>query len=71
MTDAATAGLREAVLGDDQRHIGVPMLLHTPVSLAAEDPRRSAPPATSTRPPSAGGCWRPATWVGSRAAPRC
>ena len=36
MTDLATAGLRKAVLEDDQRHIGVPMLLHTSASLGAD-----------------------------------
>ena len=36
--DAPTAGLREAVLGDDQRFIGVPMVLHTPPTLAGVDP---------------------------------
>ena len=40
MTDSATAGLREVVLGDDQRHIGVPMLLHTAASLAARPEAR-------------------------------
>ena len=40
MTDSATAGLREVVLGDDQRHIGVPMLVHTAASLAARPDAR-------------------------------
>ena len=42
---AATAGLREAVLNDDQRDIGVPMLLHTAESLhrsAAAEPLSTA-----------------------------
>jgi hypothetical protein len=32
-TDGPTAGLSRVVLTDDQRHVGVPMLLHTPESL--------------------------------------
>jgi hypothetical protein len=37
MTSPSTAGMRRAVLEDDQRDIGVPMLLHTARSLAADD----------------------------------
>ena len=41
MTQPSTAGMRKAVLEDDQRHIGVPMLLHTADTLAAHaDPGR-------------------------------
>ena len=41
MTQPSTAGMRKAVLEDDQRHVGVPMLLHTADSLVADaDPGR-------------------------------
>jgi len=43
MTRPSTAGMRKAVLEDDQRHIGVPMLLHTADTLdagAGADPGR-------------------------------
>jgi hypothetical protein len=41
MTEPSTAGMRKAVLDDDQRDIGVPMLLHTAASLARDvDPGR-------------------------------
>jgi peptidoglycan/xylan/chitin deacetylase (PgdA/CDA1 family) len=41
MTQPSTAGMRKAVLEDDQRDIGVPMLLHTAASLAQNlDPGR-------------------------------
>ena len=36
-TDGPTAGLSHVVLTDDQRHVGVPMLLHTPESLAGPE----------------------------------
>jgi hypothetical protein len=40
-TDGRTAGLSRVVLTDDQRHVGVPMLLHTPASLSEpEQPDR-------------------------------
>ena len=39
-TGGATAGLSRVVLTDDQRHVGVPMLLHTPASLTGPEPDR-------------------------------
>lgn len=37
MTHPSTAGMRKVLLEDDQRDIGVPMLLHTADSLAGDD----------------------------------
>ncbi|MGI8457165.1 MAG: hypothetical protein ACR2LI_03500 [Propionibacteriaceae bacterium] len=47
MSEPSTAGLHDAVVGDDLRDVGVPMLLFTPASLAHDRtalPRRGAEP---------------------------
>ncbi len=44
MSEPSTAGLHEAVVGDDLRDVGVPMLLFTAASLHGPGDRRDAEP---------------------------